>query len=533
MAKMVLNKNLADPTRFKVLILSCPKTGNTWLRWLIHNAYGMPIEDIPLVWSEASASKLPPSFVTHQHLWPTAEVVDWAVRNNAVVLTTVRHPGDTLLSYFHYAQWQDLTDDPAAASMKKDGGKPGTHTFKYAKHSFAQAYSMSLAWAALGAHVVRYEDLLVDPVAELRRLTTKMAPLDEYKIRAAALLCKPEQMTRPGLVDPRHIHSGTARRWAVELPEDFVEAMSGMEPFRTATAQFGYDWDRDKPAPRAFDYDTIDPFRGRDRFDNGEPIGPSLAKVYLHEAPNGPERWPDPTVTAGDSFWGWLIAPHEDAALNPELPPGTFTNLMAVVHRMRPDVAASFPDPLHADRVGYLSWFLGQAGSEFEFPWGLIAPIVDAQMEYFAGLVRMQAKLSPGRISRIAVLNARGDETSAFECGEEMRVELTIVLDRPVENGVLGFSLRAGEGRVVFGTNTTMLRSPLPTLPAGSHTCEIRTRLTIPPQSCYVSVGLAQYAAGKAVAVHRIYDHKRITVTGPGSSGPGWCETAVTLHSKG
>jgi len=527
---MVLNSGIADPSHLKVMILSCPKTGNTWLRWLIHHAYGLPIVNLPLEWSDEHAKSLPDAFVTHQHLWPSEDLVRWLVRNNVVVLTTVRHPADTLLSYFHFAKWQDLSEDPSAGAMTRDGDRPGKHTLKFAQYAFAQTYAISLSWARLGAHVVRYEDLLTDPVSRLREVCSRIAPLDEHKITAAALLCKPELMTAPGLVDPRHIRTGTARRWVKELPAAIVDAMADMEPYKAACGAYSYDWDAAAGDPPRFDYDSIDPFRGRRAFDNGEPIGPSLTKIYLHEVGDSSTRWPDPTVTAGDSFWNWLLSPSELATLNPDFPPDTFTNLMAIVHRMRPDLQVKFPDPVNADRPGFLAWYLGQAPSEFEFPWGLISPVMDRYCDELASANANAAAAPFGRITRIAVLDSRGWETADFACGDDIRIELELVVDQPVEKGVIGYSLRGADGRLVFGTNTTMLGSPPPTLGPGTHSCAIQSKLTIAPQSCYVSVGFARYVDRQRVeAIHRIYDHKRITVSGAASAGAGWCETAISL----
>ena len=391
MSTSILNTRAPDASRRKVMILSCPKTGNTWLRWLLHYAYRLPIVSLPLSWSDAVPPTLPPTFVTHQHLWPTEALVRWLVANDVAVVTTIRHPADTLLSYFHFAKWQDMTSDPSASAMRSDGDRPGKHALKFAKYSFAQSYSVSVSWARLGAHVVRYEDLLADPVAELRRLERVIGPLSERDVRSAVLLCQPEQMTRPGLVDPRHIRTGTARRWVREVPPEIADALAGMEPFKSACEAYGYDWDRTIEDPPRFDYASIDPFQGQPYFDNGEPIGPSLAKVFLHEVANAAQRWPDPTRTQGDSFWNWLQAPAAEGSRNPDFAPGTYTNLMAIVHRMRPDLQSAFPDPVGADRAEYLVWYLGRAPIEFEFPWGLMSPIMEAYCRRLGTVVREAA----------------------------------------------------------------------------------------------------------------------------------------------
>jgi hypothetical protein len=39
-----------------------------------------------------------------QHYYPGSAMLDWVERERAVVLTTMRHPGDVLLSLFHYVR---------------------------------------------------------------------------------------------------------------------------------------------------------------------------------------------------------------------------------------------------------------------------------------------------------------------------------------------------------------------------------------------------------------------------------------------
>jgi signal transduction histidine kinase len=77
---MILNSFRVDPDRLKIVILSTPKTGNTWLRWLLHYAYGIPIVELPPEWAPGCADDLPPRFVTHQHLFPSESLVQWLVR---------------------------------------------------------------------------------------------------------------------------------------------------------------------------------------------------------------------------------------------------------------------------------------------------------------------------------------------------------------------------------------------------------------------------------------------------------------------
>jgi hypothetical protein len=377
---MILNRFPVDPNSLKIVILSSPKTGNTWLRWLLHYAYGLRIVELPLHWAPGCANDLPPRFVTHQHLFPGESLVRWLVESRAVVLTTIRHPADTFLSLFHYAKWHET--GPAAAILKQDGDRPGKNALRYVNYSFPQVYAISLAWARLGSHVVRYEDLLVDPLSQLRDVTSKIMPLDEERLQAAVLLCKPEHLTGPGGIDPRQLRTRTARQWTQELPSEIVDAMASIQPYASACKMYGYDWSRATPEPSGYDYDKIDPFRGRHRFDNGELIGPTLVKLYLQEVPNASARWPEPWVTEGESFWNWLRAPSALASSNPDLPAGMLTNVMVMLHNLRPDLQSAYKNPAGSDRIGFATWFLGQGPLAFGIPWGLIGPVLESFCDY-------------------------------------------------------------------------------------------------------------------------------------------------------
>ena len=526
----MLNKVRADPANLRIVILSAPKTGNTWLRWLLHYAYSLPFVELPRVWNDDCATTLPSSFVTHQHLPPTKPLVRWLVENQVVVLTTVRHPGDTFVSLFHYVKWNDDGSDPSIAPLKRDGDRPGKHSLRYVQYSFTQVYAISLSWARLGSHVVKYEDLLANPVSTLRDLTRKIAPIDEHKVRAASLLCKPEQLTRPGLVDSRHLRTMSSRAWARELPHEIVTAMCQMQPYAAACKTYAYDWSASATEPAAFDYEHIDPFGGKLAFDNGEPIGPSLPRIYLYDAADGAERWPDPTRTHGDSFWNWLSAPAAVASMNADFPPGTLTNAMMAVYKMRPDVQIAFPDPAAANRSDFVEWFLGQAQSEFELPWGLIDPVQAAYAQYLERLVVSAAASPSGRIVRVAIVDAQGAPCDTFQCGDTVRIDVEFELDEPVDRPVIGYALRATDGAVLFGTNTTQAGSPLGRLDAGSHVFRIVSELAVPPQQCFVAVEVACFdRQGGVLPIHRLYDFDRLTIKGSASFGSAWCATSMNL----
>src|SRR5260370_6407894 len=122
---MILNGFPVDLDRLKIVILSTPKTGNTWLRWLLHYTYEIPSVELPQEWASGCADDFPPRFVTHQHLAPSESLVRWLIESRVVVFTTIRHPADTFLSYFHYVKWHGTGLDPSAAMFKQDGDRLG------------------------------------------------------------------------------------------------------------------------------------------------------------------------------------------------------------------------------------------------------------------------------------------------------------------------------------------------------------------------------------------------------------------------
>ena len=158
----------------KLVIVSTPKSGNTWLRLLLHEVYRLPMPEIPFEFSEEALSKLPESWVAQQHYFPGQRLLAWAERERAVFLTTIRHPGDVLVSLWHYVhayandpRWEG---DPVGV-MRGDRDRPGEQTADYVREGFPHYLDLSLAWITNGRSIiVKYEDLCRDPDAELARV---------------------------------------------------------------------------------------------------------------------------------------------------------------------------------------------------------------------------------------------------------------------------------------------------------------------------------------------------------------------------
>jgi hypothetical protein len=372
----MINNHTIDITKLKVFILGCPKTGNTWIRWLIHYIYNIQVIEVPAEFSSTAFSKLPDTFVTHQHIPPSMEFCRWLLENNVVVLTPIRHPGDTFVSLFNFNKWHVDRKTECAQAMALETTF-GESAFVFLRTVFPQTYALSLAWISLGAYIIRYEDILVDPLFHLGALIAKIYPVKDNILKRAILLSNSSALARAGIVDSRHFCLAKAGSWVQEFPDEFVEAMQKMEPFATSSKTYSYSWDKSLPAPIKFNYSTIDPFQDHICFDNGQLLGPNLAAIYLSIS-DAQERWPYPYLTEGDSFWNWLLSPHPDAISDPRYNQMTLTNLMVCIRDSRADLIAAFGDIFGEDRIAFLSWFLDRALMECELPWGLISPAQQA-----------------------------------------------------------------------------------------------------------------------------------------------------------
>ncbi len=355
------------------MILATPKTGNTWLRLLMHYVYDLPIVEIPGDWNPESMADLPDRFVTHQHLTPSKSLFRWLVENRVFVITTVRHPADTFLSFVHFLKWNPNKVDRTSESLNLDGDQLGVNALAYVQKGFPKIYSLSFAWHLLGSCLVRYEDMLTNPLVQLRSITSKVLPVSEHKLKVAIVRCQPETLSKQKIVDSRHFRTATSQTWASELSTEIINLMKAIEPYASMCTHFLYSWDLDVPKVQPFDYHSIDPFGGCVDFYNNQPIGQFIKTLYFNDE-SFYLRWPNPLKTEGDSFWNWLISPCPEALGSIQYPPETLTNLMLAIYKYRPDLQNAFKDPIGNDRMSFLSWFIYYAVYEVEneLPWAIV-----------------------------------------------------------------------------------------------------------------------------------------------------------------
>ena len=177
-----------------VYLVSFPRSGNTWLRYLVTalvrgegidaGAVDATIPDI----HHSDPGKRPSA----ERLWVKSHTPAWRAPRPARVVYLVRHGLEATRSYHRYLilRGRLRPDEPIGSFLCSDAMWPCS----WARHvegwlDFNEASDPSQAM------IVRYEDLRADPVAELSRVATFMdIDADPQKLRAAVRIASRERM---------------------------------------------------------------------------------------------------------------------------------------------------------------------------------------------------------------------------------------------------------------------------------------------------------------------------------------------------
>lgn len=364
----------------RILILSTPKTGNVWLRTLLHYAYdAIPIIDFPADWSQEFENSLPPSFIGHQHYIPSTMLNGWIKQNDVITLTTVRHPGDVFLSLFNFVKWNEGVSDATIDQMNGDGHNPGAGSSEYIKRGFQRILSISIAWARMNSYVIKYENLCENPLLQLIEITNKIRPVKYNRALGAVLLGQP-QLMKKNIIDARHLNSHRSGNWINGLNDSIKNVLKNTAAYKRLSEDYGYSLDAIETQRIDFDYSVVDPFKGSDTFDNGENIGFWIKKFFYYNLKDSFARWVNPLLTTENSYWDWLKSPTENAMCIEGISPDTYTNIMHLIYTSRDDLQTVFKNPLEniVDRLNYAFWFIDRIPLETDISWGLVAPTLDA-----------------------------------------------------------------------------------------------------------------------------------------------------------
>lgn len=206
----------------RIVINGPPKQGHRWLKCLLSRAYDLEVlggRSTPATRPAAIAAWVdgggfPDGTIFHQHVRYSSRLVAALERAPARLVTVVRDPYDTFVSFYYWAQDRSAHGEGLAKERRRHEivGKALDHpdVLAYLADEFGDNLSRANEWLhSRRALPVRYEDLHADPAAELRRVTDRLAPIDAGQVERAVAECSAENMRQQSDKMARHVRSGT------------------------------------------------------------------------------------------------------------------------------------------------------------------------------------------------------------------------------------------------------------------------------------------------------------------------------------
>lgn len=232
----------------RVAILSTPRSGTTWLRYLLASLFPLPeraFYDPPQIdWAT-----LPDSCIFQLHRHRTPAFVDNLRQHGFRVFVMARHPIDVLLSILHYSLHNDSTlhwlDGEGGDERTIYGAMPCSEAFlEYATGARAKAllFISREWWNVAGVHQVRYENLVADPHAELNNIINFVNFPPRMSI-ADALAQTSMSNLRTRTRNEEHFWQGRPGLWKQLLPAQQARRIA--DAHRENFDLFGYVCDAD------------------------------------------------------------------------------------------------------------------------------------------------------------------------------------------------------------------------------------------------------------------------------------------------
>ncbi len=379
----------------KILIVSTPKTGNTWLKYLLSAIYNLPMKDVNYDFTDTHLNSFGSRWVGHQHYKIQESILSWARENKVILITTTRHPGDMLVSMYNY-----FRDEPTFQSLPiaphimriQDTTEPNNKKIESVLSESVRNFlfdqlNTSLGWIRSGfTRPVRYEDLWCNPVDTLAKLTATISEIPLDVIERAIEFCDISLVLKQRGADTNLIRKGGIGGWVEKLPQEIIDMFGVEEPFKSIMAELDYNLDPQDPIlttlikPRTF----YNPFRSLTHFDNGVAIAPIIVRLYLTIPSGKAKHWLPVDKSANpNSFFAWLNAPTDrDPYSFSQQPYVLISNLAVYIYDLRMDVQAAFPDLYGQNRTDFAKWFIQWASSEYQLDNAFIEPVYQSYITW-------------------------------------------------------------------------------------------------------------------------------------------------------
>lgn len=231
------------PERLRVAIVSTPRSGSTWLRWLLREAYRL--KEVAVHHPDEIPSPLPSRLALQLHWHRTGAFTSYLGEHGFRVAVLARHPLDVLVSIVHFVSHEPLTArwlDGEGGVEVLAGANPTSPAFaRFAVGPGAAALlEVTREWWRPEAVRVRYEDLAARTAATLHHVCEQLG--------AAPLLPPHEAIARSSLeafqaMPNRHGWRATPGLWKRLVVPDLAEAIARAHP--ASFAGLGYACDPD------------------------------------------------------------------------------------------------------------------------------------------------------------------------------------------------------------------------------------------------------------------------------------------------
>lgn len=206
----------------RIVIAGPPKTGNMWLKCLLGRAYGLrwlrPFEtparpDLEALQEWLATARFPDDTIFHQHYDYSPEVAATLADVPARLVTIVRDPYDAFVSTYYTLQHHAEEQNPKGRRFTELMGKPldDPEIVEFLRQGgYRNNLQKARDWARSGdAVVLRYEDLIGDPLGTLRRATAEIGPVSDERLQVAIEYCSAERMRQRTKGGKKHVRSAT------------------------------------------------------------------------------------------------------------------------------------------------------------------------------------------------------------------------------------------------------------------------------------------------------------------------------------
>lgn len=207
----------------RLVINGPPKQGHRWLKCLLADVYDLRIlggrqtpGSRPRAIAEwIAAGGFRDNSIFHQHARYTPPLAEALETAPAHLLTVIRDPYDTFVSFYFWAQDRAAHGEFDDRERPRDAiiGKPLDHpdVLAFLADDFGRYVAQANDWLHSGRAIpVRYDDLHRDVLATLRSVTDRLASVeDAERLNRAIDQCRSDVMRQQNPKFARHVRAAT------------------------------------------------------------------------------------------------------------------------------------------------------------------------------------------------------------------------------------------------------------------------------------------------------------------------------------